>query len=292
MKPCDSQAEPHAGPDVANSGELCGEAFGVPVRIFVEPPALRAKLADHLPHGFNHKTAERVTRNEVGSPVAPQSFVLRWDEADSVFTTHAGDEETICTTDGQEALEQLGRDLMIHVADFAPGRVFVHAGVVACGGHGLVLPGTSFAGKTTLVAELVRAGAVYYSDEYAVVDAHGLVHPYTRDLQMRRPGMAPQHGLSPASLNASVGVEPLRIRHVLFARFLSGSTWKPEPVSRGMAVLEMLTHSIPVQRTPARVMSALGAMVAGAQSWRSDRDEFSTIVPRLLEALRHGGDLA
>ena len=32
------------------------------------------------------------------------------------------------------------------------------------------LPGSSFTGKTTLVAALVRAGATYYSDEYAVLD--------------------------------------------------------------------------------------------------------------------------
>jgi hypothetical protein len=42
----------------------------------------------------------------------------------------------------------------------------------------MVLPGKSFAGKTTLVAALVRAGAEYWSDEYAVLDANGDVHPY------------------------------------------------------------------------------------------------------------------
>ena len=68
---------------------------------------------------------------------------------------------------------------MVHVANYAPDRVFVHAGVVAWRGRALVLPGTSFAGKTTLVAELVRAGAIYYSDEYAVLDEQGRVHPYS-----------------------------------------------------------------------------------------------------------------
>jgi hypothetical protein len=30
------------------------------------------------------------------------------------------------------------------------------------------------------VAELVRAGATYYSDEFAVLDSRGRVHPFPR----------------------------------------------------------------------------------------------------------------
>ena len=37
-------------------------------------------------------------------------------------------------------------------------------------GRAIVIPGRTFSGKSTLVAELVRAGATYYSDEYAVED--------------------------------------------------------------------------------------------------------------------------
>jgi hypothetical protein len=33
-------------------------------------------------------------------------------------------------------------------------------------------PGTSFTGKTTLVDQLIRAGATSYSDGYAVIDEH------------------------------------------------------------------------------------------------------------------------
>jgi hypothetical protein len=65
-----------------------------------------------------------------------------------------------------------------HIALHAPEHVFVQAGVVGVGERAMVLPGKSFAGKTTLVAALVRAGAEYWSDEYAVLDANGDVHPY------------------------------------------------------------------------------------------------------------------
>ena len=65
----------------------------------------------------------------------------------------------------------LESQIRIYMAVHAPDFIFVHAGVVAVDGGLLLLPGLSFAGKTTLVAALVKAGAVYYSDEYAPIDA-------------------------------------------------------------------------------------------------------------------------
>ena len=93
-----------------------------------------------------------------------------------------------------DALILLGGHMMIHVAEHAPEYVFLHAGVVAWEDRALLLPGQSHAGKSTLVAELVRAGATYYSDEFALLDSQGRVHRiYTRDIRMRRPG-APDPG--------------------------------------------------------------------------------------------------
>ena len=44
------------------------------------------------------------------------------------------------------------------VAERAPDHLFVHAGVVGWEGRAIVMPGASFAGKTTLVAGLARGG--------------------------------------------------------------------------------------------------------------------------------------
>jgi hypothetical protein len=61
----------------------------------------------------------------------------------------------------------------------------VHSGVVAHDGRAILLPGPTHAGKSTLVAELVRLGAPYFSDEYALIDADGRVHPYPRPMLLR-----------------------------------------------------------------------------------------------------------
>ena len=71
------------------------------------------------------------------------------------------------------------------LATLAKELVFVHAGVVGWRNRALVIPGRSFSGKSTLVMALVEAGADYYSDEYAIFDLEGKVHPYWRLPKLR-----------------------------------------------------------------------------------------------------------
>jgi len=51
----------------------------------------------------------------------------------------------------------------MRIAEHAPNHTLVHAGVASFRGHRIMLPGHSFAGKTTIVADFVRASAMYYS---------------------------------------------------------------------------------------------------------------------------------
>lgn len=186
----------------------------------------------------------------------------------------------------EDALDTFAHQLMLHVAEYAADCVFVHAGVVAWCGRALLLPGPSFAGKTTLVAELVRAGATYYSDEYALLDPRGLVHPYPRPLALRAPGSEKQTSTNVETFGGMVGVGPLRVSHVVFTQYAPGAGWSPHPVSSGMAALEMLRHAVPVQRTPPRVMQALARMMDGAEAAQSLRGEAPETARALLAMLR------
>ena len=84
------------------------------------------------------------------------------------------------TKDLKSLLKIFESDLQLLVADNASRRTFVHAGVVGWNNQAVLIPGMSFSGKTTLVSKLVQAGAKYYSDEYAVIDEHGLHVPHPR----------------------------------------------------------------------------------------------------------------
>jgi len=255
-------------------------SFGVPFMLMADTDFVLANMRQSAPFG---------TRICDPSSANAHQFTLLSPQGTNGYRLEVNKQAVAEGAELKPILDQLARDLMVHVANHAPDRVFMHAGVVEWQGHALVLPGTSFAGKTTLVAELVRAGASYCSDEYAVLDERGLVHPYPRELQMRQPGCLDQYSVGVSELHGSVGTEPLAVKHVVFTKFVQSGRWMPEPVSAGVAVLDMLRHSIPVQRTPARVMAMLAKTMETATAFRSDRGEASDAAGALLAAMTGGG---
>ena len=105
------------------------------------------------------------------------------------------------------------------------GLLAVHAGVVAWNGCVVLLPGASHAGKTTLVTELLKRGAVYYSDEYALLNAEGRVHAYPRALMLRESSGWRQPTLASA-WNAATADSPATARLILSVEWASEEQWK------------------------------------------------------------------
>jgi hypothetical protein len=251
-------------------------AFGVEFRLAAESDELLAKMRLCAPLG---------TEVGVCADAEAMEFAVFQDGMGAGYRLVIDGEGVGEAAPLEDILEQLARDLMVHVADAAPERVFVHAGVVGWKERVVVMPGMSFAGKTTLVAELVRAGAAYYSDEYAVIDVCGRVHPYARELQMREMGSTEQRGVSVAELGGVAAKESGRVSHVVFAEYECGARWEPATISRGKAALEMMRHAIAVQRAPERVMATLAKMMETAEAMRGVRGEASEVVRWMLDAV-------
>ena len=184
--------------------------------------------------------------------------------------------------DLESVFETLEEDLQMHVAAAAPSRVFVHAGVVGWRGRAIVLPGRTYAGKSTLVAALVKAGATYYSDEFAVFDERGRVHPYARPLRLRaRPG-EPAGDAAPEPLDAPAGRRPLPVRMVALTYYKPGARWRSRPLSPGQAVLALMESTVPVRNRPGPTLDTLRAVVMGAPVIKGVRGEVEEAVEKLL----------
>lgn len=137
------------------------------------------------------------------------------------------------------------------VAEYAVDRVFLHAGVVGWKGKAIVIPGDSFKGKSTLVAELVRNGAAYYSDEYAVFDENGLVHPFHRPLAMRTDdGKYRAYELTVDELGGTYGKGPIPVGMVLLTEYAPNNRWSPKFLSSGQGVLEMIPFTFSIRQRP------------------------------------------
>jgi hypothetical protein len=118
----------------------------------------------------------------------------------------------------------------------------VHAGAVLIEGRALLLPGSTHAGKSSLVAELLRRGASYLSDEYAIIDSQGQTHPYPRPLLLRS-GHPWQSLVLPEELNASFAVQPAPVGWILAIDYVPGGAWKINEMSQGEAVMLLLRNT-------------------------------------------------
>ena len=166
-----------------------------------------------------------------------------------------GDTGILARTDTEtELFDEFERDLNFYIAQSSPNRFFVHAGVVAWNGVAIVIPGKSHTGKSTLVRAFLQQGATYYSDEYAVFDRNGYVHPYARPLAIRKDSDGRQTKVMPSSLGCEVGQKCIRVGLVLLTYFRRSSHWRPRALSATRGALGLLANSFSGRKEPARAL--------------------------------------
>lgn len=208
-------------------------------------------------------------------------------EGDDIYSIYRYDGACIHDAPGREyALMMLDGQIHGHVALEAPEFIFIHAGVVADGERAIVMPGRSFAGKTTLVRSMVEAGALYYSDEFAVLDANGRVHPYAKPLSYRPPVGGPTVDYRADELGGAAGDEPLPIGLIVFARYRPGAQWNPHPLSPGAGALALLENAVPAQDRPDQTIRHITRAIAGTTVLEGVRGEADEIASQLLDVLR------
>ena len=254
-------------------------AYGVSVGVRVSDHTVLEPVRALLPPGWRparKATVRRLYSLVVGGPTSRpgvRRFNLLYANAARLVRTH----------DLEETLGRLELELEVYIADRAPRRTFVHAGVVGWNGQAILIPGRSFSGKSSLVKALVEAGASYYSDEFAVLDERGRVHPYPIPLAIR-PGVdgGPPMKCRVEELGGVAGVGPLPVGLVLLTRYVSGTRFRPRPLSTGRAVLELLAHTLPARRRPGRVIDALAWVVSQALVLRSTRGEAEETARQIL----------
>ena len=156
-----------------------------------------------------------------------------------------------------QVLTALETDLHRYTAEATSDMTFLHAGMVAWQGRAIVLPGPSLSGKTTLVWEMLRLGATYYSDEFAVVDSSGLVHPFARPLGIREDSSYAQTKYTAERLGAASGVKPLPMGMAVICKYEAGAPWRPAPLSQGQGALELLANSVAVRSQPHQTLKRL-----------------------------------
>jgi hypothetical protein len=265
---------------------LAIDAYGLSVGIRSNDSSILELLPAHFPFGCAPPKTNRLDRqysfravkqSEAGKH---KNIVLR--QGPNLLTE---------TEELEEALQIFENDLEIYVAERAPRHVFVHAGVVGWSGGAILIPGRSFSGKSSLVAALCHLGATYYSDEFAVLDPQGRVHPYRRPLHLRQ---AVPHVPSPKPENPaqSAALAPLPIRLIILTYFQQSARWNPQPLSQGQAILHLMANTMCAQRQPQAVLTVLNRSLRSACVIQSPRGEAREAAHHLLSLAPCNGTTA
>ena len=253
------------------------ESYGVRVRITASDAGL---LAD----------AEQMARRAL---VGYMSIVETDDAEHSFGVTLGSDGRIYLTHDGEQVSYDRSRErffkffdslLRIVIAEHALDRVFIHAGVVGWKGKAIIIPANSFRGKTTLVTALVMAGAEYYSDEYAVLDENGLVHPFPREMSVRftENGTVKEKNVAVESLGGRIGTEPIPVGMLLLAEYDEDAVWNPQALTPGQGIIEVIPHTIPRNFNPAFSLKVLNTAISDAIILKSPRGEAVETATELL----------
>jgi len=175
----------------------------------------------------------------------------------------------------------------LQVAALTDQAVFVHAGVVAWNGRALILPGPSHSGKSSLAASLIAAGATYYSDEYAVIDLEGRIHPFPRQLRLRGAIEQQASAARVASTVNGEALEPLQAAWIMNLRYRPDGVWDPRELTPGQTLLALLENTVAVRRQSELTLRTLGLAVGSSIGWQSERGEADNAtreIVRLMDA--------
>ena len=186
-----------------------------------------------------------------------------------------------------DVITRLESELHFQIALRARTALFVHAGVVGWRGRAILVPGRSRSGKTSLVAALARAGAEYYSDEYAVVDSGGYVHPYAKPLSIRgKDGVA--RSTDPKPFGARVGSKPIRAGLIVSTHYSPGAQFQPTFSGPGRGLLCLIDNTVVVRERPRFALDTLTPVAHDAQTLEGVRGEAAdaaTLLTRHLDGL-------
>jgi hypothetical protein len=251
-------------------------AYGRSYGIRTTDPSILDEVRELLPHGWKESGDEEV--EVLYSLIVPRRSRPGLKRYHVLYNSSALVGRSFVRSDILEALR-----ISTHAwaAEYARGAVFLHAGVVEWDGRAIIIPGRSYSGKSTLVAEFLRAGARYYSDEYAVLDERGRVRPFIKPISIRQVPSERPALHSPDAYGTS-GSRPVPVGCVLLTNYKERARWRPRMLSPGEAILGVLDNTIAARRRPRAAITRIRKALANAVVLKGVRGEARDVVKKIL----------
>ena len=249
--------------------------WGVSARLSASREVLLRSALRGVPPGF------RTSRRPLSGPLLPFRT-----SAGAILTTLEGRAIRLGVSRKQVTAYVESR-LESLASTHSPRFAFLHAGCVEIDGHAIVLPGRSCAGKSTLVAEFVKRGARYLSDDLVPIDARLRAHPFPRPIGIR----PVQGGAATKASLTSLGLEPAtRPRPIAFIwcgsfePLVGISSFAPQSAAQAFAAL--LAHAPGAQVRPEVIVPILAGIARTVPVFVGVRGEASEIVDAIRARLK------
>ncbi len=184
--------------------------------------------------------------------------------------------------------------------DATSDLVAVHASAAVSGDVAIVLPGPMGAGKSTLVASLVRAGLGYLTDEVVGFDAStGLIRPYPKYISVGealddlvppvpesiRAFIGDQRLVPPDAIRRGAAAGATRPRVIVTPRYERGATAALERLSPAAALGMLAQHAFHIERDGQRTLDVLADVVEQSSCFALVSGDVPTATSVLLDQL-------
>lgn len=161
----------------------------------------------------------------------------------------------------------------------------LHAGAVHMGGHGIILPGSSGKGKSTLTAWLCGQGYQYLTDELIFLGDDGKMTPFTRpvNLKTREPVVSDKFAeknvdhilfsddgaamIPHRLLNNEFSPQTPIVSSILFPEYKKGAATQFKPVSPAQSVFMLLQSHVNARNLPSHGIASLSNIARKCQSF-------------------------
>jgi hypothetical protein len=200
----------------------------------------------------------------------------------STYRFFLGPTEVACVAAVHDALNLAQNCLDEQFTSRAKDVIPLHAGAVAFGNAGVVLPGQSHYGKSTLVYEFLKLGGAYYSDEYALLDDQGLLHPYPRALMLRN-GSGEVHATLAPEMDRHRVPPPVNVAYILAIRYQPGAVFEVEATDQSSMVITLLKNTPRAIGASSKVFAPIALAVSRAHCFVGIRGSARDAALRIRE---------
>ncbi len=249
--------------------EFAFECLGVPIAVRSSDLEWLDAMRDLLPPGSKATGAS--------DPLVEYSLVKEGD----TYVFYRGEKHRRQSTKLSRICRSLELEFHKGVGRNAEGRLFVHAGAVGWNGGGIVIPSRTHRGKTSLVEAMIRRGATYFTDDWAVFDTEGRLHPYAKPLMVRHPETGTTNK-SVEEVGGTIAGGPAPVRLVVLTKYREGAAWKPRENSQAQAMMALFERAILARDRPEFALNVLQRVVENASVLKVTRGEADEAAEAIL----------